>query len=200
MSRLKKFILKEGHEAYMSLFVALVAVILMWSVALGLLIKIDVGDNVNLNWLMFLNMLVTWDLLFIGVAILFGLVAFSLALGSWKKLIIISASISIMGFCGLMAFAVGMGDTYTYSVTTSTQYGNYTFKVIHAYRNGDMIADADYLLAQCDSRGNDCKITHRFEDYRCCGSKSKPASFYVEPSENALYIKVGDETTLVSKI
>ena len=72
MNRLKQLILEDGHEAYVSLFIAFVAVILMWSVQLILAIQLKVGDLVDANWLVFLNSYANWYLLFIAVAILFG--------------------------------------------------------------------------------------------------------------------------------
>ena len=200
MSRLKKLILKEGHEAYVSLFVAFIAVFLMWSVKFNFFIQLKVGDQVNTNWLVFLNSYANWYWLFITIAILCGLIALGFATHSWKKVLIIASLTVIIGFCGVLAFVMGIGGTtYIYDVSASIEYANKNNKIIHARREGDAIVEADYLLLQCDISGSDCKITDQFEDYHSYGNKSKPVSFYVEPSDNALYIKVGDASKLVSK-
>jgi hypothetical protein len=200
MPRIKQLIFRDGNEAYVSLFVATIAVLLTWPVVFINGTQLNVGDSIDINWLTFLNMYSSGYILFVGMGILFGIAAFALAIGSWKRVLIVVALLAIITFCGLGSFTgLAFGNSYSYGASTSIQFRDKSFKIIHAFQNGDMIVNADYLLLECNLIESDCKVTDKFEDYRYDPHKSKPVSFYLEPSDNALYIKVGDETKLVSK-
>lgn len=200
MDRFKEFIFEESRQAYVILFVAFIAVLLMWSVVFISTIQLKIGDQVNFDLLIILNFFANGFLLFAAVALLFGVAACALAIGKWKRLVVIVLLFLMIGFCGLGAFTVGaFGTSNSYEYSTSIVYQNHVFRIVHARRSGDMIAEADYLLLQCSGSGSDCKVIERFDDYRYDASTSKPVRFYVEASDQALYIKVGDETTLVSK-
>ncbi|MBI1278797.1 MAG: hypothetical protein GC179_11775 [Anaerolineaceae bacterium] len=198
MSRYEEFIFEDGRRAYVSLVVAFIAVLLMWSIVFITSIELKTGNQVNFNLLILLSAFSKGFLLFGILSFLFIVAAFGLAIGSWKRFILVVILCGLIGFCGLTAFTSGaFGTSNLYESSTSILYHDHIFRIIHARRQGDMINEADYLLFECDVSGSYCKVINRFEDYRYDDRKSKSVSFFVNTSDNRLYLKVGDETILI---
>ncbi len=200
MAKLRQTIFQRKYLACWSLLLAFSFVMLLWILPYTSSIRLKVGDPVNINLITLINGYANAYFLFIATAILCAAAAFKFAIDEWKRFLKVFALTILIGFCGLIGFvSATFGNNYTYRLSISTEFGDRTFKVVHAIHSGDMIAEADYLLLECEDESS-CIIIDKFDDYDYDASKSKTVSFFVEPSDNALYIKIGEEVQLVSNV
>ena len=192
---------RYGKLAYICLVITLIGIILAWSAIFILTIQVNVGDQVNANGLIILNLFTQGCAAIFLASVLSGIAAFVFSIGTWQRFFsVLGLLIGLAFFWIMTCFRLADGTQYSYELATSKEYAGHTFNVIHAYHSGDVVYQADYLLLDCDLSGNSCSVMNRFHDFRLYESRSQPVSLYVESSDQALYIKVGDETKLVSKV
>jgi hypothetical protein len=192
---------RYGKFAYICLAITFMAILLLWSAILIFTIHVQVGDQINMNVLILLNQYANGCMILLVVAVLSGIAAFIFSIGRWERVVSVSGLLIGLAFFWLFTCVHLNGDAMrTYEMTTSTEYASHAFNVIRVYRSGDVVYQADYLLLDCDHSADNCAVTNQFNDFRLYPSTSKPASFFIDAVDNALYLKVGDETTLVSKV